>query len=182
MINHKLRGRTDGVLQWNNLIWILERKTSGMKQNIFWDQWYLSHQLSGYVYGVRKSTNLPVHGVLLEKMPKPTRNQNPSTFDYSPEREPYLRSEADLAEFEGEIITIADDYERAAQRGKSAFYRNPQACTDYNRRCEFWEACKRGRVNDGEFRQRDQDYVEEAYYTILGIPNPKEVANVQPVK
>jgi hypothetical protein len=172
---HYLRGRTDGVLQWNNLVWILERKTSGMKQNIFWDQWYLSHQLSAYVYGVRKSTNLPVHGVLLEKMPKPARNQNASTFDYSPEREPYLRSEADLAEFEGEIIEIANDYEHAAQRGKGAFYRNPQACIDYNRRCDYWETCKRGGTpNDGEFRQRDQDYVEEAYYDVLGIPNPNK--------
>jgi len=66
---HFLRGKTDAVLSWNSMIWIMERKTSGMKQNIFWDQWYLSHQLSAYVYGVRKATGLPVNGVILEKSP-----------------------------------------------------------------------------------------------------------------
>jgi hypothetical protein len=173
VIPHKLRGKTDAVLSWNSLIWIMERKTSGMKQNIFWDQWYLSHQLSAYVYGVRKSTNLPVNGVILEKMPKPAKNQDPFSFNYSPEREPYLRSESDLAEFESEISSIATDYERAATIGKSAFYRNPQSCIDYNRRCDYWDTCKRGGTpNPGEFRQRDQDYVEAAYYTLLGMENP----------
>jgi hypothetical protein len=170
---HFLRGKTDAVLQWNNLIWIMERKTSGMKQNIFWDQWYLSHQLSAYVYGVRKATGLPVHGVILEKMPKPAKNQDPFSFNYSPEREPYLRSESDLAEFEDEISAIASDYERAAVVGRGAFYRNPQSCIDYNRRCDYWETCKRGGTpNPGEFRQRDQDYVEKAYYNLLGLEAP----------
>jgi hypothetical protein len=172
-ICHKLRGKTDAVLSWNSMIWILERKTSGMKQNIFWDQWYLSHQLSAYVYGVRKSTNLPVNGVILEKSPKPAKNQDPFSFDYSPEREPYLRSESDLAEFEAEISVIASDYERAATVGKAAFYRNPQSCIDYNRRCDYWDCCKRGgNPNPGEFRTRDTDYVESAYYTLLGLEVP----------
>jgi hypothetical protein len=170
---HYLRGKTDAVLSWNSMIWILERKTSGMKQNIFWDQWYLSHQLSAYVYGVRKSTALPVNGVILEKMPKPAKNQDPFSFDYSPEREPYLRSESDLAEFEAEIGVIASDYERAATIGKGAFYRNPQSCIDYNRRCDYWNCCKRGGMPDpGEFRQREPDYVEQAYYSLLGMEIP----------
>lgn len=170
---HFLRGKTDAVLSWNSMIWIMERKTSGMKQNIFWDQWYLSHQLSAYVYGVRKATGLPVNGVILEKSPKPAKNQDPFSFDYSPEREPYLRSEADLAEFEDEISRIASDYESAAIVGKRAFYRNPQSCTDYNRKCDYWDTCKRGGTpNPGEFRQREQDYVEKAYYTLLGMEVP----------
>jgi hypothetical protein len=170
---HYLKGKTDAVLSWQSMIWIMERKTSGMKQNIFWDQWYLSHQLSAYVYGVRKATNLPVNGVILEKMPKPAKNQDPFSFDYSPEREPYLRSEDDLLQFEREISFIATDYERAATIGKEAFYRNPQSCIDYNRRCDYWDCCKRGGVPaDGEFRQRDQDYVEKAYYELLGLEVP----------
>jgi len=173
---HYLKGRTDGILSWNNLIWILERKTSGMKQNIFWDQWYLNHQLSAYVYGARKATGLEINGVVLEKMPKPARNQNPLTFDFSPEREPYLRSESDLAKFEREIIRITSDYERCASDPDQfeAFYRNPQACCNYNRRCDYWSACKRdsGRPEPGEFRTRDADYVEKAYYEVLGLPLP----------
>jgi hypothetical protein len=170
---HFLRGKTDAVLSWNSMIWIMERKTSGMKQNIFWDQWYLSHQLSAYVYGVRKATGLPVNGVILEKSPKPAKNQDPFSFDYSPEREPYLRSESDLAQFETEISVIASDYERAATVGKSAFYRNPQSCIDYNRRCDYWDCCKRGGTpNPGEFRTRERDYVESAYYTLLGMEVP----------
>jgi len=171
---HYLKGKTDAILSWNGMIWIMERKTSGMKQNIFWDQWYLSHQLSAYVYGARKATGLPINGVILEKMPKPAKNQDPFSFDYSPEREPYLRSESDLAEFESELVSIAEDYERAATVGKSAFYRNPQSCIDYNRRCDFWDTCKRGGVpNAGEFAQRNPDYVELEYYKLLGLEAPK---------
>lgn len=171
----RLRGKTDAVLSWNSLIWIMERKTSGMKQEIFWDQWYLSHQISGYVYGVRKATGLPINGVILEKAPKPARNQNPLTFDYSPEREPYLRSEADLQEFEDELIAIATDYEAAAASATPhrAFYRNPKSCCNYNRRCHFHATCKRGTgPQEGEFGKRELDYVELAYYDILGLPVP----------
>lgn len=181
---HYLKFRTDAILLWNALVWIMERKTSGMKQSIFWDQWYLSHQLSGYVYGVRKTTNLPVSGVLLEKMPKPARNQDPFSFDYTPEREPYLRSEDDLVKFEREISAIATDFEAAQVRWKegahldATFYRNPQSCINYNRRCDFWDCCKRpdGMPKPGEFRQRAKDYVELEYYKLLGLPIPEEVA------
>jgi hypothetical protein len=181
---HFLRGKTDAVLSWNNLIWIMERKTSGWLQQIWWDQWYLSHQVSGYCYGVRKATGLPVNGVLMEKLPKPTKRQDPFSFDYSPEREPYLRTEAELAKFEREITRIATDYERCASdpNPMEAFYRNPQSCIDWNRRCDYWDCCKRddGMPTDGQFRVRTQDYVEEAYYTLLNIPNPKEVHATTP--
>jgi hypothetical protein len=184
---HYLKFRTDGILNWNGLIWIMERKTSGMKQDIFWDQWYLSHQLSAYVWGVKKTTGLPVHGVVLEKMPKPARNQNPATFDYTPEREPYLRDDSELANWLVEFTAIADDFEaRAIALANGAnrffsFYRNPQSCCNYNRKCEYHSACKRGYVQPGEFRPRDQDYVEKAYYTLLNIPNPKEPKEVKVV-
>ena len=174
-VAHKLRGRSDGILNWNSLIWILERKTSGMKQHIWWDQWYLSHQISAYIWGVRKATGLPVHGVLVEKSPKPAKNQDPFSFDYSPEREPYIRSEADLGEFQDEISRVARDYETAAFDADPfrEFYRNPLSCTSYNRRCDFWDTCKRnGEVQPGQYRLRQRDYVELEYYKMLNMEPP----------
>jgi hypothetical protein len=183
-MNHKVRGRTDGVLQWNSLIWILERKTSGMKQEIWWDQWYLALQISCYVWGVRKATGLPINGVLMEKSPKPAKNQNPFDFDYSPEREPYLRSEDDLGEFQDEMARIARDFEGAdgAEDPFREFYRNTQSCMSYNRRCDFWDVCKRnGVVQPGEFRTRELDYVELEYYKHLGLPAPKPAEGEVPI-
>ncbi len=171
--SHYLRGRTDAVIKWNKLIWLLETKTTAITGDIFYKRWFLDFQPTGYIYGIWKSTGLRPHGFILNIVKKPNRRAH-DQFAFGFEREPYLRSDEDLAEFESEITMIAEDYEDAMRLKR--VYKNPSSCIAYNRTCYYWDMCKRHHVpGDGEFRQREKDYVDLAYYKLLGLEVPANV-------
>jgi hypothetical protein len=173
---HYLKGRTDALLSWKNMIWIMERKTSGVLGDIYWSQWQLATQPTGYIYGVQEATGVRAHGFILEKTTKPRKNAS-DPFKITIEREPFLRSEADLREFEREFPQIADDYEHAYVN--DTWYKNTAACIDWNRKCWFLDQCKRNQqVSAGEFGQRDPDYVDAEYYKILGLKVPWEETKI----
>jgi hypothetical protein len=178
-INHRLKGRADGLISWKNMMWIIERKTSGMAQETFWTQWQLASQPTGYIYGCWKGTGLRPHGFILEKTNKPRKNSR-DPFHITIEREPFLRSDADLLEFERDISQIATDYERAYI--EDAWYKNTASCTSWNRKCYFFDLCKRNQEQiPGEFRERKKDYVDAEYFKLLGLPVPeiKEAVSVE---
>lgn len=168
---HYLKGRADGLISWKGKIWVIERKTSGMRQEMFWTQWQLAAQPTGYIYGTWKGAGVKPNGFILEKTTKPLKNAA-DQFHITIEREPFLRTDADLLEFESDISQIASDYERAYT--EQAWYKNTAACFNWNRRCYFHDQCKRNQeVMQGEFRQREKDYVDGEYYKILGLPVPE---------
>lgn len=174
-VNHRLKGRADGLIAWKNMVWIIERKTSGMVQETFWTQWQLAAQPTGYIYGAWKGAGVRPNGFILEKTQKPRKNSK-DPFHITIEREPFLRSDADLLEFERDISQIATDYERADVEG--AWYKNTASCLSWNRKCYFFDLCKRNQEQmPGEFRARKKDYVDTEYYKILGLPIPEEVSS-----
>jgi hypothetical protein len=159
-------GTTDAVLSWDNLVWLLERKTSSDPRETFWDQWRLDNQPVGYIYGMWKQAGLRPHGFILERMLKPRKNAANPFYVPPPEREPFLVTDARLARFERELTQVAEDYEDAFVRDR--WYLNPKSCTDYNRRCYYFDLCQRdGEIADGEFAQREDDYVNKTYAEIL---------------
>lgn len=168
--SHYLKGRTDAVIKWNKLIWLLETKTTAITGDIFYKRWFLDFQPTAYIYGIWKQTGLRPHGFILNIIKKPNRRAH-DQFAFGFEREPYLRSNEDLTEFESEITMIAEDYEET-MRTKRA-YKNPSSCIAYNRTCYYWDMCKRHHVpGEGEFRKREKDYVDLAYYKLLGLEVP----------
>jgi len=180
-VNHRLKGRADGLIAWKGMVWIIERKTSGMQQETFWTQWQLASQPTGYIYGTWKGAGIRPNGFILEKTTKPRKNSK-DPFHITIEREPFLRSDADLLEFERDISQIAGDYERAYTEG--TWYKNTASCTNWNRKCYFHDLCKRNQeVIPGEFRERKKDYVDAEYYKLLGLPVPEikeEVHDLDP--
>lgn len=174
MVNHRLKGRADGLIAWKNMIWIIERKTSALAGEFFWTQWQLAAQPTAYIYGCWKKAGVRPNGFILEKTNKPRKNAK-DPFHITIEREPFLRSDADLLEFERDISQIATDYERAYV--ESSWYKNTASCTNWNRKCYYHDLCKRGQEQiPGEFRPRKKDYVDVEYYKLLGLPIP-EVAS-----
>lgn len=170
-VNHRLKGKADGLISWKSRVWIIERKTSGVPGEFFWTQWQLAAQPTGYIYGCWKGAGIKPNGFILEKTTKPRKNAS-DPFHITIEREPFLRSDADLLEFESDISQIARDYERAYT--ENAWYKNTASCTAWNRKCYYHEQCKRNQeVMPGEFRPRDKDYVDAEYYRLLGLPIPE---------
>jgi hypothetical protein len=173
---HYLRGTVDGLIQWQTMIWILEQKTSGIDTQNWWDQWKLDLQLSAYIYGTLKATGIRPQGALLNKIQKPRKNEsidNWLTKDIF-SREPILRSDEDLARFEKEFILQCTDYENAMRTGN--IYMNPSNCFDWNRACYYHSMCiNHSEIKEGEFRTRELDYAETAYYKILNIEEKPNV-------
>jgi hypothetical protein len=172
IVPHYFKGRSDALISWNRMLWILEHKTAAQSQQYWWDKFILDIQLTGYLYGVWKSIGTMPNGVLVNKILKPRKNAaDPRNIGF--EREPYLRTEEDLVRFERQISAIADDYELAFRDPQHRIYMNTDSCLAYNRRCYYFDRCNRHNENrEGEFAVRTPDYVEETYYEILGLPKP----------
>lgn len=173
-IHHYFRGRADALLSWRSMIWILEQKTSGLQTENWWRQWLLDVQLSGYTYGTWKATGIKPSGVLLNKIRKPKKNESLDSWIQDPNiftREPFLRSNDDLARFEKEFTLQCQEYEDTMRLQK--IWLNTDACFDWNRSCYYHKNCiDHQEVHEGQFIERPNDYVEDAYYELLNIPNP----------
>jgi len=164
---HYFIGRADGVVSWKDLIWLLEQKTSSITGQIFFDRFVLDWQPTGYLYGLNKALGVKAHGFILLVIKKPTKNAKDQETIYI-EPEPFTRTDADLARFEQNFVQIANDYEQAAVN--NTWYMNTHACTNWNRRCYYWDQCKRNNEPvEGEFRTRDNDYVDEEFRKLLGL-------------
>lgn len=160
------KGRTDAVVRWDGMIWLLEHKTSSDNKGTFWDQWYLDWQCTGYLYGIWKATGIRPQGFILNKINKPNKRQDPTQV--SIQREPFLRSDEDLQRFEKEFLLRAQDYEESMRLGR--IWLNPDNCVSWSRRCDFHKKCMDHQSFDSlAYRAKPMDYVEEEYYTLLNL-------------
>src|SRR5262245_5832051 len=55
---HFFTGRTDAVISWGNLIWLLEHKTATNTGQIYYRGYELDKQTTGYIWGIWKQTGL----------------------------------------------------------------------------------------------------------------------------
>ncbi len=171
------KGRTDAVVRWSGMVWLLEHKTSSdNKEELYWKKWPLDFQTTGYIYGIWKATGVRPAGVILNKIYKPNKRQNPE--DVKIDREPFLKSDDDLARFEKEFILQAQEYENivATQR----VFMNSDSCVKWSRVCMYHKRCiDHGVSSVVDFKKKPMDYVEEEYYKLLQIPLPEGVAKME---
>jgi len=168
---HYFRGKTDAVVQYLGDVWLFEHKTNSMRLEQFIQKYYLDAQVTGYIYGLWKQLGVQPVGFILNVIQKPhpnTKDQMQAGFV----RETFERSLDDLLKFEGEFATQATNYERAFRDRELgnpfAVVRNTTACTDYNRKCAYFDKCQRhpAEALEGEFLLREADYVETAYLEV----------------
>lgn len=172
---HYFTGRTDAVISWNNLIWLLEHKTAVNTGDIFYKRFKIDLQTTGYIYGIWKALGIRPHGFLLNVVKKPRKDvAQRDPFAISFEREPFIRDDKTLEDFEGDFIKLANDYEHAFATGN--IYKNPSSCTNYNRECYYLKRCENHQQSEpDEFRLRARDYVDLEYYKLLGLEVPKDL-------
>jgi hypothetical protein len=186
---HYLRFRTDGIIELYHKVWLLEQKTTSRADNMFWEKFQLDFQTWGYVYGIWKVTGLKPSGFLVNAIIKHSRKPygspskgykmelDPTNVDFM--REPYLISDEDLQDWERDFKGLANDYEeafrdKALNPDSLRIYKNTNSCHTYNRRCYYFDLCKRKQEQiDGEFTIRNRDYVDDEYYNLLGLPKPE---------
>jgi hypothetical protein len=173
---HWFRGKTDAVVEWQGRMWLFEHKTEARTGDGYFTKFLLDFQPTGYLFGIRQSTGLRPAGFVLNIIKKPN-----AAFKGDPlsvvgfEREVYLRSDQDLDRFATQLGSLADDYERAAF-DPTKIYMNTKACMNWNRKCDYHDIClNHGDYDASRYQTRPVwDYVEKAYYDILGLPVPPE--------
>lgn len=169
LVPHRLVGKTDAIVAWNNLVWLLEHKTTAILGQQFWDGFQLDSQPRTYVYGIYKSLGFRPTGVLVNAIYKPTEKQvagwgrgAKKIEDYIRyEREPFLFTQEDLEEVEEDYIDLCNEWEDRVVSGRWPKSNLKSICMSYNRRCDFYSACmahdKEGSLEIGE---RPRDYVD----------------------
>jgi hypothetical protein len=201
VIPHHFKFKTDAIVEFYHKIYLLESKTtSSTERNHFWEKWNMDFQTGCYLYGITKATGMRPTGFLLNAIIKhykkpPGSNKSgykmqldPTNVDF--ERETFIFTPQAIDSWERELIIIAGEYEAAFQDPSHKIYRNTQGCFSYNRRCYYWDRCKR-KMNgeqadlEGEFRTRPADYVDLSYYELIGIKPPQtkeELCQIQTTK
>jgi hypothetical protein len=175
---HFFKGKTDAIVQWMTKIWLFEHKTNSMTPEIFYKKYLLDAQATGYMWGIWKQLGVKPEGFILNVIQKPRKNAKDQLW-VGFEREPYFRSNEDLDRFALEFVEQANDYENAFRRAilgnRAAVYMNTKACTNYSRQCYYMDYCQRHfEEAPGEFALRDNDYINDAYFDILGLPKPEK--------
>jgi len=165
---HYFRGKTDAVVQYLGGIWLFEHKTNSQQLEMFIKKYFLDAQVTGYLYGIWKSMGVLPSGFILNIIQKPHKNAK-DQMQVGFAREPFQRCKEDLEAFALEFVTQANEYERAFRDrhlgNEFAVVRRTTSCMDYSRQCPYFSKCQRHpkEALEGEFAQREPDYVEKAY-------------------
>ena len=168
---HWFRGKTDAVVSLDGQIFLFEHKTNSMKMEMFIQKYFLDAQATGYIYGIQRQLGVPVAGFVLNVIQKPHPNMK-DQMQVGFAREMFFRDPEDMQAFEGEFTQEVTNYENAfrdrALGNQFAVTRRTTACTDYGRKCPYFDMCQRHPREplEGEFDLRSDDYVDKAYLEV----------------
>ena len=146
--------KIDGLVKIDGKMWIRELKTTGLSFSQFEKRCETAPQCSLYTYAVRKAGH-DVHGVIYDFIKKPSlrRHVRESKDDFGkrislsykerPEfyykRHYSYRSKEMLDLFETDIRQVAREIRTRCNKGK--WYRNPDACWNFNSACAYMPIC-----------------------------------------
>jgi len=147
-------GRIDGLVKKRGLWWVRELKTTGQTARIFSQRISSSSQGTGYVWAARK-LGYPVVGLMYDYIKRPLLRKrvmedqyqfgNRILKDYEDKPEAYFnqvysyRNDHEIKVWEKDTKDIAKEI-RHKYHTKN-FYRNTDACYNYNYECEYKKIC-----------------------------------------
>jgi DNA-binding HxlR family transcriptional regulator len=156
----KLVFRLDRIVSWIGQFWIWDYKTMGKNDDRTFQQFEMDIQPTAYIYGASKVLKHRVAGLVIDGLIKTKQPQF--------RREQYLRTDAELLEFESEFVEICHEmawrHARVAngENWKTVFYKNPKHCFGWYRPCKFYALCTNDTpMNRMAYKQREQDYMDD---------------------
>lgn len=177
-VPHHYVGKTDAIILNRGHLWLLDHKTTSLsiEGHQFWSQYILDDQLTGYLYGIRQATGILPNGFIINAVHRPSARQVEAYnkrrkngelreasdyIDY--QRQSFTREEADLWRYERNLVDFCNEWELriwGELEFRPALHSN--ACTLYNRMCDYHTAClSHEECNTLEsLARRDVDYVD----------------------
>lgn len=130
--------RIDGLVQYDEKYWILERKTTAMAPGNFWHLYRLNRQATGYLWASRIKFELPIAGVCIDAVFKP----NYKTPE--PKYERRFLTNCDTEAWYKDTVQIVGAMLEAER--KDEFYKTWACFSRYNSACELLEYCAGGEL------------------------------------
>jgi hypothetical protein len=161
----------DKLVSFLNNLWVVDYKTMGKNDDREFQKFEIDMQPTAYIYGASKVLKQRVAGIIIDGLIKTKTPQY--------RREQYLRTDAELEEFEREFPEIMHEvawrHKRVAngEDWKTVFYKNTKHCFTWGRQCDFFLLCQRDSpVMRMQYRQRDQDYMDDP--ALLTVPDANQ--------
>lgn len=162
----------DSLAKQLDQFWIVDHKTMAKNDDRNFEKHAFSMQLTAYTYGASKVLGARIAGAMINGLIKTKSPQF--------RREFYMRTDAELLEFENEFPEIVREIAwrharvAAGEDWKTVFYKNTDQCMSYYK-CPFFDLCGHdSEMNRTMFKKREPDYMDDP--NILLNP-PKEQAD-----
>lgn len=154
---HTLVFRLDGLISYNDRLWIDENKTTARMGDTFLESFMLDHQLIIYTYGTSVILKVPIAGVILNIARKEGTN---ISLDFWREVIPITREQIEDAVYT--FGYVATDITQRDPGNKRDWPLYTRACRAGGYLCPFWDICAHGvpAETGPVYIKRPADYVD----------------------
>jgi hypothetical protein len=142
----------DGGIQFNDLVYTLEHKTTSQLSSYYFHQFKPNNQITGYIWGLQQLTGRQVGGALINAIG--IYKASATRF----ERHITSRAPAEIDEWKRNVKSVCDEIKFHERNGYWPM--RTQSCTMYGL-CEYHGVCSM-HPNDRE-RMLDQNYVKHPW-------------------
>ena len=143
-------GRIDYLPLYHGKPWVLDHKTTARFSSGYFDQFYHSPQMSGYVWAGGKLHGQTVAGVIINCI---VTHKVPKTAEQQLHRRPILYDEWKLSEWKEAMI---QNYHAIAEaRASNNFPRNRYNCINKYGHCPLFDICKIPERNREDMMERE---------------------------
>jgi hypothetical protein len=174
-------GRIDGLVMYEKKWFIREVKTTGENRTMFMNRASTSPQATGYVWGIQRTLQIPITGLLYDALRKPKLYKKVSEdmyqfgnriyMDYCDKKKhksyffryPTYRTQQDCDLWVIDTISTARHLIKSIK--KDDFPRNTNSCWVYNQECPYRRIC---------FERKPDSMVIDLLYEKRGGNNVRE--------
>jgi hypothetical protein len=162
--------KTDKIVNYLGQLWLIDHKTMRKNDDREFAKYEMDIQPTAYIYGVSKVLGIRVAGIIIDGIIKTKVPQF--------RRESFLRSDAELKEFEEEFVEMCQEIGwrmKRVQNGenwKTVFYKNTGSCFHWGKACAMLKLCSRDTpVMRMYYEKREPDYMDNP--SLLNQEEPK---------
>jgi hypothetical protein len=142
-------GRLDALVHYGVPL-VMDAKTTAMLGQNFYDDFWLSSQMLGYVWAAR-NLGYPVEGLFLDVLAGRKPSKTGTMFEF--QRQRYHYKQEHLDEWETDTFTLVTDFLEHLRRGY--FPKSPKWCFGKYGRCQYWDICTQVPANRETMLQSD---------------------------
>jgi hypothetical protein len=152
--------KTDKIVNYLGQLWLIDHKTMRKNDDREFAKYEMDIQPTAYIYGVSKVLGIRVAGIIIDGIIKTKVPQF--------RRESFLRSDAELEEFQLEFVEMCKEIAwrmnrvRNGENWKIVFYKNTGACFHWGKACAMLKLCAKDTpVMRMYYEKRDPDYMDD---------------------